>query len=248
MTEFLPPCTCPSIDETGKHQHLVGCPRYGYDAVNVDKSTQVVITEDKSSIDDKYCGAKRRQAPELRCRRPAGWGTDHVGTGSCKLHGGNMANHRKRGQKKLAIKARDTYGLPTDVDPAQALLEEVHRTAGHVAWLHLQVQALKRKQLAWGKTKFKQGGDDHGTTYEAKENAYLALYRQERKHLVHVCDVAIKAGVEEKRLTLEQQRAEMVVEMLGGIFDNLELTPEQSLKLEELVPKALTAIAALEAK
>lgn len=34
-----------------------------------------------------YCGAHGRQrgAP---CKRPAGWGTDHVGQGRCKLHGG----------------------------------------------------------------------------------------------------------------------------------------------------------------
>ena len=33
-----------------------------------------------------YCGAKTRKGTP--CRRPAGWGTDHVGTGKCKLHGG----------------------------------------------------------------------------------------------------------------------------------------------------------------
>src|SRR5690349_3505226 len=32
------------------------------------------------------CGAKNRQGQP--CKRPAGWGTDHVGSGKCKLHGG----------------------------------------------------------------------------------------------------------------------------------------------------------------
>jgi len=32
------------------------------------------------------CGAKTRAGTP--CRRPAGWGTDHVGEGRCKLHGG----------------------------------------------------------------------------------------------------------------------------------------------------------------
>lgn len=35
-----------------------------------------------------YCGAKKRQG-EGNCTRPAGWGTDHVGQGRCKLHFGN---------------------------------------------------------------------------------------------------------------------------------------------------------------
>lgn len=32
------------------------------------------------------CGAKTRSGTP--CKRPAGWGTDHVGSGRCKLHGG----------------------------------------------------------------------------------------------------------------------------------------------------------------
>lgn len=35
---------------------------------------------------DNYCGGKTRSGSP--CKRPAGWGTDHVGTGKCKLHGG----------------------------------------------------------------------------------------------------------------------------------------------------------------
>jgi hypothetical protein len=36
------------------------------------------------------CGARKRQPkhPGERCARPAGWGTEHLGFGRCKLHGG----------------------------------------------------------------------------------------------------------------------------------------------------------------
>jgi hypothetical protein len=33
------------------------------------------------------CGAKRHKSKET-CKLPAGWGTEHPGTGRCKLHGG----------------------------------------------------------------------------------------------------------------------------------------------------------------
>lgn len=41
--------------------------------------------------DSRYCGARKRQPahPGERCRRPAGWGTEHPGWGRCKLHGGS---------------------------------------------------------------------------------------------------------------------------------------------------------------
>lgn len=34
-----------------------------------------------------HCGGKTRSGG--KCKRPAGWGTDHAGTGKCKLHGGS---------------------------------------------------------------------------------------------------------------------------------------------------------------
>ncbi len=64
---------------------------------------------------------------------------------------------------------------------------------------------------------------------------------------MRVTSEALKAGVEQKRLTLETHRAELVVTMLGNIFEALELTDEQADKLEELVPAALTSMNALEA-
>ena len=36
--------------------------------------------------DYRYCGAKNRKGTP--CRLRAGWGTNHVGYGRCKLHGG----------------------------------------------------------------------------------------------------------------------------------------------------------------
>lgn len=189
------------------------------------------------------CGARAKSTGNP-CRRPAGSGTDHVGDGHCKHHGGSTQSGKKHAAKQAANKAVATYGLPRNVDPATALLEEVHRTAGHVEWLGQVVGELEVKALVWGRTKVKRGGDDHGTTKEAKENAYLALYRQERAHLVRVTAEAIKAGVEERRVKVEEHRATMMVDALGNVFDNLNLTDEQLDKVNELVPALLLGLAA----
>src|SRR5689334_21056250 len=47
------------------------------------------------SLDGTRCGRKTKSGG--RCTQPAGWGTDHVGSGACKLHGGNAGRPPKHG-------------------------------------------------------------------------------------------------------------------------------------------------------
>lgn len=54
-----------------------------------------------------YCGATKRDGSGDTCTLPAGWGTDHVGEGNCKLHGGAA---RKTGKDNPNFK----HGLFSD--------------------------------------------------------------------------------------------------------------------------------------
>ena len=45
------------------------------------------------------CGAKNRAGKP--CQQKAGWGTDHVGTGRCKLHGGASTGAPKGNKNAL---------------------------------------------------------------------------------------------------------------------------------------------------
>ncbi len=51
----------------------------------------------------KLCGIKRLKGEQRPCRKPAGWGTDHVGFGSCKLHGGATPSHTKHAERERAV-------------------------------------------------------------------------------------------------------------------------------------------------
>lgn len=49
-----------------------------------DKPSREIVSHNQER---KFCEAKAKQTGQP-CRRPAGWGTNHPGTGRCKLHGG----------------------------------------------------------------------------------------------------------------------------------------------------------------
>lgn len=167
------------------------------------------------------CGARARTGKP--CGRPAGWGTSHPGIGSCKLHGGSTPSGEKSASRKLAARAVVTYGGPVDVDPHAALLDLVHRTAGHVAWLGHIVAELSRDDVVKGQPtiQFLPNGDRR-TVISAGTNVWVELYQKERDLLRKISADAVRAGVEERRVELVQGQAErlvravqMTVELLG---------------------------------
>lgn len=160
---------------------------------------------------DGKCHAVTRS--KRLCKRPAGWGTDHVGTGACKLHGGSMTVHKKRAQRVEAEAAVQAYGLPRTVDPFTALLEELARTAGHVQWLGVQVAQLEEGNM-YGPV----GGEVHP---KAEPHVWIRLYQEERSHLSNVAATCIKAGIEERRVRIAEQQGQLIAQVISGVLNEL---------------------------
>lgn len=169
--------------------------------------------------------------------------------------------------EEKARKAVVTLGLPRVVSPTDALLEEVHRTAGHVAWLAQKVQELDtvtggensgEHALVWGTTKVvdKGAGESPGvdTTEEAKPSIWYTLYAAERDRLVKVASEALKAGVEERRVRLAESQGQLVgglvQRVLGALFDRLvaeRIAPDRlrvvwGEAVAEIVPREFRAL------
>ena len=136
-----------------------------------------------------------------------------------------------------------TLGLPREIDPGTALLEEVCRTAGIVAWLDAKVRALDEDSLTWGVTRVKDDGDDRGTTSEAKPNVWYQLLADERKHLVAVCTAALRAGVDERRVRLAEQQGDLIASVIQAILGDLRLSAAQQKLVPTVVPRHLRAVA-----
>jgi hypothetical protein len=187
------------------------------------------------------------------CHRPAGWGTQHQGEGRCKLHGGNSPTHKKGVERERARAAVVTYGLPKDVDPTTALLEEVQRTAGHVAWLAVKVQGLSEDELVWGVTKettnWERNPDTEGVQSadsvverRAEVNAWVKLYQTERAHLARVSAAAIQAGVSERIVNVFRQVGQTYIQLIDRVMEQMDLSDAQRLALPGIMTQELRAL------
>lgn len=177
------------------------------------------------------CGAKVKNGPRKGegCLKSAGWGTPHRGFGACKGHGGGVPNHMKAANKEKARREVATYGLPREIDPADALIEEVCRAAGHVSWISDRIRELEQSELIWGVTEeVDQGATEFpgiNRKHAAVPHVWLDLYNRERKHLVDVCKATIAAGVAERQVKLAERMGGQLAQVMQGIFRRMGMDP-----------------------
>jgi len=189
---------------------------------------------------DRCAGHNRAGRPCRQQRQP--------GQRVCHLHGGRSPQAIAAADERLRLaeaqRALEAFGVPVVVDPHTALLQELHRTAGAVAWLGAQVQGLETEELVWGVTREKTGGDDHGTTRESKPNAWYVLWAAERKHLTEVAAACVKAGIEERRVRLAEDQGRLLASVVEQVLEGLNLSEEQRGLVPRVVPAAFRAIEA----
>lgn len=177
------------------------------------------------------CGGKRRDGGI--CCQTAGWGTQHPGVGACKRHGGSVSTHNTKAARETAMQRAIIYGAPINISPDYALLQEVHRTAGHVAWLGAQIAEFEHPaQLSML------------TAAGVRPSVILSMYQEERKHLVHVCKAALDSGIQERQIRLIETQANMMVQVLQRFLQHplMALTPEQRINSREVLRECMEAV------
>ena len=147
----------------------------------------------------------------------------------CKWHGGNSPRAQAAATQRLAtIAAAEQVarlGLRVDVHPAEALIDLVHWTAGEVAyWRGIVVELEQQgghKALTWGVTKEKSGGDDFGTTEEAKPHIAYVMLRDASDRLAQYATAALKAGVDQAMVKIAEQQGAAVAGAQRAILDRM---------------------------
>ena len=199
---------------------------------------------------DGKCAARTRSGG--KCTMPAGWGTEHVGTGVCRRHGG--ANFPQQQQRHDALVARREvadvvarWDIPADVSTTEFFDAELRRSAAALAFLDGKVAEQTDTQLVFGVTKVEQGGSDGGkkTTLEAKPSIWWRLWQEERKHGLEVAKAAATIDLESAKIRVDMATAEalnrIVTEAVRAAGGDVEVANQViDAKLAELDERAVT--------
>ncbi len=178
----------------------------------------------------KLCGANLVDGSGRTCGHTAGWGTG-TGRGRCRKHGGNTRTHVMAAQREELAEAVVTFGLPVEIEPADALLDEIHRTYGVVLFLEGEIRKLAPAELIFGTAKesARTAGEGKGKLLERSVErragvvALVRLYQSERRHWVNVSVKAIAAGIAERQVKLAEQQGALVATAIRGILEDLDV-------------------------
>lgn len=176
------------------------------------------------------CNSLKRNSKD-RCTLPAGQGTEHLGYGACQYHGGNSPSLKKNAVKALL---RD-MAAELDMDPHDALLFTVRLAAGTVAWLRVRIEEIGELT------------DDMSTSERAAHMDMVRMlsdmYGEERDRLTKTAKLAIDAGIDERRISLEEEQGELIAKAVTGILADLGLTPQQKRDAPAIARKHLALLA-----
>jgi hypothetical protein len=150
-----------------------------------------------------------------RCKLGAGHGTEHVGYGLCKFHGGASPGGLVQGAKLMAA----ARAVELDTTPHEAILHAVHEAARWERFCAQRVGVLEDEELVVARTRTVESEDGVTTTTESRAelNLWLREHRGAVRDLAHIAKVAVDAGVEERRVRL----AEQLVGEMTNAFDLL---------------------------
>ncbi len=151
----------------------------------------------------KLCGANLVDGSGRTCGHPAGWGTG-TGRGRCKKHGGNTPTHVIKAEREELEEAVELFSLSREIEPTEALLEELWRTAAIVRMLDRQIVTKTPEELL-------------------ASPGLVLWHRQERRLYVAVARVAIAAGIAERQVKLAEQQGALVATAIRGILEDLDV-------------------------
>lgn len=195
--------------------------------------TEAYSNHPKGPNGEYICGATTFTGK--RCQQRAGAGTEHKGYGKCSHHGGSTSQLSTAAARMFGADIADKmsvsygYGAALDVSPQEALLQEVRRTGGHVAWLAEQIGFWEM---------------DTSEAIDSVRAQWIELYHTERLMLVKVAKAAVDAGVEERKVRLAEQQGALIFQAFNAMFDALKLTVDQRRLIPVHMPNIMRGLIA----
>lgn len=174
----------------------------------------------------RFCAAKKKQG-EGSCTRGAGWGTDHPGSGRCKLHGGRTPSGRAAAAKQQVQQQAAAELARLNVAPVEDPLSELAALAGQVvAW---------KDQMA-GKVNALTSLRYEGGIGTEQLRSEVALFERAMDRCMAALTAMARLNIDERLARITEAQQELVLAALAhGLSEVLHLSADEQRAVREAV-------------
>lgn len=198
----------------------------------------------------RKCNARRRNGH--KCKQPAGFGTDHVGYGPCKSHGGTTSSHKIKAARDMALHNALVMGVPfDDIDPMDAILTCIKISAGEVVYCSQRIEELDEDEavVTGEKNKSHSGGLDGDweeveETNDAQLNIWIRARHNAMERVVKFSKAAIDAGISERQVKVAESTGQAIGQLLHNVMAELNLSDAQKDLAPHVIQKNLMLLEA----
>lgn len=173
------------------------------------------------------CKAHRKTDGEPCMLRP------HPGARVCRKHGGSAPQVKAAANERVAVAAVKAevlrLGSSLDIEPLQALLQQVSKSAGVVAWLEGSLKDLEPRKVTDAEAKEGGKGLIKGSAFGDYVDPVYKLWTEERRQLAKFAAMCVSAGVAERQVRLAEQQGALIADVIRKVLGDPELglSPEQ---------------------
>jgi len=181
------------------------------------------------------CGAPRKRAAGAPCQHHAGWGTDHVGYGQCRLHGGMLAGVRGAAAAAMARDHVASLIGPVDIEPHDALRMAVALTAAEVEFFSSKIAELGVDEIAGRATvRTTRRAVDAGT--DGEHAADVVVEERQLAPALHIwvkaradaidrlarfSKMSMDANVDERRVRVQEVQLDRLAAIVNAVMRDL---------------------------
>lgn len=175
-----------------------------------------------ASVPTDTCNALTRRG--TACSNAAGKGTEHVGYGRCRNHGGASPSGRAHAAR---LKVADLV-KPEGITGPAAIERGLALQNGLVSAIEAQVS-------------------EAGLIVDGALNPLVRTLTDELRTLVQIGKLASEAHLEERHMRLEERYGAQLEQLLAEVFETLQLKPADEARALAVVERRLAIVAPAEA-
>jgi hypothetical protein len=181
-----------------------------------------------------YCDGKLH-GRDGTCTLPAGWGTDHRGTGKCRKHLGNSPT---------VAKAAERERVEHEARRALEGITEFEAVADPVARLQLLAGRAERFMEVLGERVAELRGVRYSTKAGEQLRAEVAVYERAMTSTGRLLVDLAKLNLDERLVRISEAQGRLMTQVLLGALDDAGLSAEAQKAVRPAIARRLELAAA----